>query len=94
MILQPSPVSTERFTWADGMFVTEASSLGDFRLGRVYDDACDVGFTLVSHRTGRKVVVSHVRDIRDGEGDLVASVFETAPYQAGAPSVAVHILND
>lgn len=75
MILQPTLVSTERFTYvpAENMFVTEASDLGlghgiDF--GRVYDDACDVGLTLVSHRTGTRVVFAIEHEERR-DGDLL-----------------------
>lgn len=36
--------------------------------GRVYDDACDFGFIMVSHRTGRRVLMLlSGQDERDGE---------------------------
>lgn len=48
MILRPCPVSTDRFHWQPErrLFVGEYSDLNG--LGRVYDDACDLGLTLVS----------------------------------------------
>ena len=47
-------------------------------LGRVYDDACDLGLTLVSHKTGREIVFAMYREIRDGEGELQAEEYEPA----------------
>jgi hypothetical protein len=72
MILRPTPLPTERFTYvpAQNMFVAEASDLP--ALERVYDDACDEGLTLISQRTGREVVfgVEGVERDRDGDGDV------------------------
>lgn len=69
MILKPSPVSTTRFTYvpAQNMLVAEMSDLPGF--GQVYDDACDEGMTLISHRTGVEIVfaVEHVERDRDGD---------------------------
>jgi len=62
MILHPLPnLSTRDFTYTDQTFVSEASTLG-FKVGwpnfgRVYDDACDEGFTLISQRTGKECVM-------------------------------------
>ena len=71
MLLKPSRVSTDRLTFCreEWLLVAEMSDLPGF--GRVWDDACDEGLTLVSHRTGREVVyaVNHIE--RDDEGDLL-----------------------
>jgi len=57
MILQPSPISSSKFTYSEGKFISEASDLGrQFMLGRVYDDACDEGFTIISEKTGNSAV--------------------------------------
>ncbi len=70
MILTPSPVSTSKFTYAkdDNLLVAEASDLPHF--GQVWDDACDTGLTLISHQTGRMVVmaVDHTEYL---DGDLL-----------------------
>lgn len=65
MILYPNPEhSTRDFAWnpLTKTFVAEASELrwkpGWPPLHRVYDDACDEGFTLVSHMTGQKMAVA------------------------------------
>jgi hypothetical protein len=66
--------STRDMHWhADlNMFICEASDLG--RLGpfdgRVYDDACDTGFILVSHVTGDAMLF--VNDGHDLNGDEIA----------------------
>lgn len=69
-LLKPAPISTATITLYEGMMVGEASTL-QFRPERVWDDACDVGVTLVSHRTGREVVYVVEDMARDGEGDLL-----------------------
>lgn len=71
MILRPAPVSTDRFTYiaARNEFVADASDLP--QLARVFDDACDVGLTLVSAKTGREVVFAVKHEERDREGDLL-----------------------
>lgn len=68
--LTPAPVSTECFTYdaATCTFTAEASSLPLRGFGRVWDDSCDEGLTLVSHRTGDEVVfvLEHV-EVDDGD---------------------------
>lgn len=74
MLLQPSKChSTQEFFWdkETKTFIADASELrwpiGAPPLGRVYDDACDEGFTLVSHTTGKRVVM--VLDEEDQSDD-------------------------
>lgn len=79
-ILRPTPVSSDLFSLHLGretLFVAELSDLGR-GLERVYDDAADVGLTLVSARTGREVVCRVAREERDREGELVMTVLEPA----------------
>jgi len=70
MILRPTPVSTEqlKFDKEENLLVAEDSSLP--RPSRVYDDACDEGYTVVSHHTGREVVYASDTSWSDG-GDLL-----------------------
>jgi hypothetical protein len=51
------------------MFVAEASSLPP--LGRVYDDACDEGLTLLSERYPGDEVVFVVTSSQEREGDIL-----------------------
>jgi len=73
MLLKPTRVPTHTITMHEGMMIAEASSLmlGHIDFTQVWDDACDVGLTLVSHRTGREVVYALEDIARDGEGDLL-----------------------
>ena len=67
--MKPAPVSTRQLTWdpTNRQYTGEMSSTRGF--GRVYDDACDEGLTLVSARTGNEEVFVVVDEDRDAEGD-------------------------
>lgn len=102
-VLTPPRVSTARFTREPGgsMFVAEASDLGrDFRLGQVYDDACDVGFTLVSQVTRAELVVASLGETRDAERELLYEDFGPIEHRSAdgrrlpIPAVSVRIFND
>lgn len=103
-ILHPVSYSMERFGigavkhGSETMFTAEASDLknlsgGGFRLGRVYDDACDVGFTMVSHHTGKEVVFRLEHREMDREGDLLWWDFSsvTLPHKG---KFTVRVYND
>jgi hypothetical protein len=79
MLLNPSPICSSRFVLGKDKitFIAEASDLGrSFSLGRVYDDACDEGFTIISKRTGKPAVFALYNHEEDGEGDLVSWIFK------------------
>jgi hypothetical protein len=67
-ILKPKPVSIRQLTWlpAERKLVGEISSTRG--LGRVWNDSCDEGLTVVNPRTGAEVVfaVDHT-EVVDGE---------------------------
>lgn len=69
--LRPAPVSTDKFTWdrVSKKFIAEISDLGKgFTLGRVWNDSCDEGLTLISHRTGAELVFVVENEVtRDGD---------------------------
>ena len=67
MLLNPSPTSSTRFTFKGHTFIAEASDLRDIHLGRVYDDACDEGFTIVSAKTGKGAVFAMHKTFNHGE---------------------------
>lgn len=71
--LRPTPVSTRSITFDRdaNLLVAEMSSLRNPSFDRVFDDACDVGLTVVSHWTDREVVYALENEVRDGEGDLM-----------------------
>lgn len=72
MILKPAPISTSRFTYdkRNNRFIACASDLGPAPFGRVFDDACDEGLTLVSARTGHEVVFVVQHEGRNADGEL------------------------
>jgi hypothetical protein len=76
MILTPNPISSSRFAFKGNTFSAEASDFGlNFKLGRVYDDAYDEGFSVVSAKTGKIAVFALYNHEEDGEGDLVSWIF-------------------
>jgi hypothetical protein len=96
MLLRPTPISTDRFIWlgyeCERLFVADASDLMDLPMSRVYDDACDEGYTLVSAKTGKEVVVV-VEKIEKHDGDLI--FWELVPVDSKyRGKFAVRIYND
>lgn len=76
MILTPTPISSSRFSFKGNTFSAEASDFGGrLKLGRVFDDACDEGFSIVSAKTGKIAVFALYDHEEDGEGDLVSWIF-------------------
>lgn len=95
-ILRPTPVPTNLFTVSrDGRGLILAACLSDltrYPFGRVFDDACDEGFTLVSHNTGTEIVCAVSAEVRDADRDLVC--VELKPVTPGAPDFTVRLFND
>lgn len=79
-------------------FITEASDLGrNFHLGRVYDDACDEGFVIISERTGSEVTFAMDGVDEDREGDIAGWRFVAVKYPQnyhGPRDLKVLIIND
>lgn len=68
-ILKPAPVKIQQFSFSKALssFTAEMSSTNG--LGRVYDDACDDGLTVIG-TTGTEVVFVVTEVNRDREGDI------------------------
>lgn len=68
--LTPKPVSTKQLTWLplEHRYIGDISDTNGF--GRVFDDACDEGLTLVSAVTGCQVVFAVDRTFYDSEGNI------------------------
>jgi hypothetical protein len=93
MVLRPTTVFTERFTYVreERLLVAEASDLPE--MSRVYDDACDVGYTVVSSHTNKSVVYAVSHTERDRGGDLLYWDLEAVkPRDTTLPTV--RIFND
>lgn len=90
MLLKPNPVSSRQFMWTGNSGVAEMSELRGF--GRVWNDSCDEGLTVVSHRTGEEVVfaVEHVEV--DSEGDI--RYWNLKPAQTMNVLVVLTVFND
>ena len=92
MLLNPEPISSSKFYFKSGVFSAEASELRDLKLSRVYDDACDMGFTIISEKTGKGVVFAQTEDTVDREGDLLSINFVSVT--PGLTHLKVVIFND
>ena len=94
-------ISSKYFTYSaiHREFVIEASDLPRLLdpVGRIYNDACDAGFIMVSERTGKEVIFTVSPCSTDREGDVTAWHFTAYPeFNKGIidePIIAT-ILND
>jgi hypothetical protein len=70
-VLKPKPVSTRQLHYnpKSRRFLGDISDTHGF--GRVYNDACDEGLTLVSERTGTEVVFAVTKETRNSEGETL-----------------------
>jgi hypothetical protein len=66
------------FTWTGKTGVTEASTLGPAYAGRVWRDACDMGFNVKSRRTGRNVTFYYAHSVGENVEDVEAFVYRDA----------------
>jgi hypothetical protein len=56
--------------------VSEVTIGHGLRLERIYPDACDAGFTMMSEKTGRTCRFVEVAEERDAEGDVILWRFD------------------
>lgn len=96
MQLRPTPINTTHhgLTYSDEInaLVCEDSTLPE--PSRVYDDACDVGYTVVDGKTGREFVVALAREKRStSSGELLCWEYDPIP---GSPRYALllRVYND
>jgi hypothetical protein len=93
-MLYPTHVRTDLFTFDrdSNMLVGEMSTVLPKGFGRVFNDSCDEGFTLVSQVTGHRVVMM-VNHIEKDDGDLV--YWDLIPAELNkAGLMKVRIFND
>lgn len=95
MLLKPISVSTRQFTMINlHTFVAEISDLGTFfQFGRVYDDACDQGLTLVSEWSGDEIVFAIHEEMTDNEGDILGWKLKPVP-ESHRRHLSITIFND
>lgn len=69
------------FRWCDQSGATDVSMLhyscGGRIYSQIYDDACDMGFYIESHRTGRWVLFTLAHTQKDREGDVLFWEFKS-----------------
>lgn len=104
--LRPTRIDTAKLTGhrdEAGLYIlaVEESDLraNGYAPGRVYDDAADVGYTLVSHRTGNEKVVVENSVQRDREGELLWTDYHPADeiariVRGDEPTVTLRVFND
>jgi hypothetical protein len=93
-----SKISSKHFTYdkeANAM-ISDISSLGrGVAFSRLYDDACDEGFVMVSTKTWQGIAFYLDDEIRNIDGDVECWVFKPIKYQEHlVTGMAVIIFND
>ena len=71
MLLKPTPICSSNFSFKNNTFIAEISDLGDPKLERVYDDAADYGFTVISAKTSKPAVFAFDGYDKDASGEDV-----------------------
>lgn len=92
-------ISSKDFTWNSKTqtFSTELSEFGHRNarcntLAQIYDDACDIGFVMVSEKTGKEEVFAFVEAKKDEEGDL--QFLKYVPANPKLRGISVLFFND
>jgi hypothetical protein len=77
-----------RFAWSGNDGFADVSSFDPSTLaGRLYADACDVGFYVLSERSGNRMLFTEEKVERDAEGETVAWHYVN---EAGTIRITVH----
>lgn len=95
----PIPVyDARRFTWTGKVGVVERSDLLRDFATQVWDDSCDLGFTVISFRTGRELLFVGPIQVLTGpdDDDSTSTTLVFNAYDGpGVPSgIQIHVLND
>lgn len=94
--------SSDKF-WKKGLeYTVEASELTEGgktpMFGRIYDDAMDSGFLVVSTRTGKEAAFYIDRTQRDGEREVQCWILKPTPETARkipeAANIVITVFND
>ena len=90
--------SSDKYTYVhvDKTFYADVSELngGKLEIGQVYDDACDVGFFMVSSKTGFRVAFALSNTMADREGEVNAWQFMSVAESPELRDLKVMIFND
>lgn len=87
-------ISTMKFDFnaQSNLFTAEISELDNFQWGQLYNDACDTGFVMVSHKTGRELGFYLAGKDVNEEGEVMGWRFKSCDY--GRTGINVLIIND
>lgn len=95
MISAASTISTDLFSYANRTFTADASDLrGKTFIGRLFDDACDVGLRLKSPRTGAVKNFILVKEEKDKEGDTICWLYLSDKAVGKQEELKMVIFND
>jgi len=76
----------------------ELSTLRDRVYNQLYDDACDVGFGIISEKTGHVAYWAHDKSEFNDDGDLTSVIFkpitETINQRQSLKDWTVEVFND
>jgi hypothetical protein len=91
-------VAGSRFTWENGVGYGEISDFRD-NFHQIWPDACDVGFTVASHRTHAVVTFVETGEKRDREGEVQSRIFtainaRTGRVDTSANALRIELFND
>lgn len=75
-------VSTASMSWLpkSRKLLSESSDFGHMTPYMLYDDACDFGFWIKSHKTGKLEAFNYQNAERDQEGDIVLWNYHNARH--------------
>jgi len=66
------------FSWLGKTATAEVSTVAlRGHAGRVWQDSCDVGFYVVSHKTGARKLFVETSARRDGSGDVMSWIYQS-----------------
>ena len=97
MKLNLVPISSERFNYFGDLksFVAEHSDLNGYDIRQsLYDDACDVGFEIISEKTGESRIFLFTNQNNDNEGDVISWTFTMLNKDGSKSNVIAEIFND
>lgn len=82
MLLKTKVFPADRFDWDTvnpSCFASDLAALRDGYFGPIYDDACDLGFVLVSPKTGNHTWWYVEDEHTDREGDVTHWTLKATP---------------
>jgi hypothetical protein len=88
--------SSHKFTFdrEQNIMIGEISELARPVMGQVYPDACDIGFTISSVRTGRNEKFRLCEEKTNENGEATVWILEPVNQKLRQTGLKIHLLND